>query len=126
MTIENTTKTPRPAWTLGGDPESIERQEAQGQQQLVISSQLPTKGLTSDDAARCGIQIVGPSSGDDLFVDVVLPTGWALKPTDHSLWSELVDDQGVKRAGVFYKAAFYDRRAFIRFEKEEDEIGDGV
>jgi hypothetical protein len=116
--IENTTKNPRPEWLGGGDPESIERQEAQGQRQLVVSSQLPARGLFPEDAARCGIHVLQPSPGDPLFLDVVLPTGWTLKPTDHAMWSELVDDTGVKRASIFYKAAFYDRDAFIQFEEQ--------
>lgn len=29
------------------------------------------------------------------------------------MWSDLVDDKGRKRAGIFYKAAFYDRSAHI-------------
>lgn len=119
MTIENTSKNRRPEWLFGADPESIERQEAQGQQQLTLSSQLPKDGLTPDGAARCNIQLVCPSKDDDLFMDVILPKGWALKPTDHSMWSDLVDEQGVKRAAVFYKAAFYDRKAFIRFKDHE-------
>ena len=66
--------------------------------------------------ARCNIQVVGPSKGDDLFTDVKLPQGWRIQPTNHSMWSDLLDEAGVKRAAIFYKAAFYDRSAFIRFE----------
>jgi predicted metal-dependent phosphotriesterase family hydrolase len=29
------------------------------------------------------------------------------------MWSDLLDEQGRKRAGVFYKAAFYDRSAHL-------------
>jgi len=50
---------------------------------------------------------------DDLFVEVQLPKGWAKVPTDHSMWSELIDDLGRVRARIFYKAAFYDRSAHI-------------
>lgn len=94
----------------------IERQEAQGQRQLAASSQLPTDGLTPEWAAECGITIAQPSDGDPLFTDVQLPEGWAIKPTEHSMWSDLVDADGEKRAAIFYKAAFYDRRAFLRPE----------
>jgi hypothetical protein len=48
---------------------------------------------------------------------VSLPPGWKVVPTDHSMWSDLVDAKGEKRASIFYKAAFYDRDAFIRIEK---------
>jgi hypothetical protein len=117
MAIENTTNNPRPEWVLGGDPESIERQEAQGQAQLARSSQLPADGLTPELAAKHQIQIVGPSKGDALFVDVKLPKGTEVRPTDHSMWSELFAGD-VKIASIFYKAAFYDRCAFIRFEND--------
>lgn len=116
MSIENTTKNPHKEWLLGGDPESIERQEMQGQEQLATSSQLPTDGLTPEAAARCNIQIVSASKDDPLFTDVTLPKGWQIKPTGHSMWSDLLDETGTKRAGIFYKAAFYDRKAFIRFD----------
>src|SRR5262249_62223077 len=55
--------------------------------------------------------------GDSLFVFVTLPNGWKKVPTDHSMWSNLVDDKGRKRAAIFYKAAFYDRDAHLRMEQ---------
>lgn len=119
MGIENTEKNPRPEWVLGGDPESIERLEAQGQQQLVASSQLPAEGLTPEEAARHHIQIIGPSKGDGLFMDVVLPKGMEKRATNHSMWSDLVNESGEKIAAIFYKAAFYDRRAFIHWENPD-------
>lgn len=53
---------------------------------------------------------------DDLFYSVEVPEGWEIKPTDHSMWNEVIDDKGRKRASFFYKGAFYDRSAFINFE----------
>lgn len=90
----------------------IERQEKLGQTQLAKSSQLPTEGLASI-AAEHGITVKGETKGDPMFSDVELPEGWSIQPTDHSMWSNLVDDNGMVIAGIFYKAAFYDRRAFI-------------
>lgn len=52
---------------------------------------------------------------DDLFYNVQLPEGWEIKATDHNMWNDLYDDKGRKRASFFYKAAFYDRDAFINF-----------
>ena len=60
-----------------------------------------------------GIEIL--DSYDDLFWNVKLPEGWEVKATDHTMWNELVDDKSRKRASFFYKAAFYARDAFIRF-----------
>jgi hypothetical protein len=45
-----------------------------------------------------------------------LPDGWQKRATDHDMWSELVDADGVVVASMFYKAAFYDRRAFLRMK----------
>jgi predicted secreted protein len=30
------------------------------------------------------------------------------------MWSYIVDDEGTQRVAIFYKAAFYDRDAFMR------------
>lgn len=62
---------------------------------------------------KMGIEII--DEYDDLFWNVVLPEGWEIKATDHSMWNDLFDDKGRKRANFFYKAAFYDRDAFINF-----------
>ena len=75
---------------------------------------------------RIGITIV--DEYDDLFYNVKLPEGWEIKSTDHSMWNNLYDDKGRKRASFFYKAAFYDRDAFIafntRFSLHVGHIGD--
>ena len=63
---------------------------------------------------KMGIIII--DEHDDLFWNVKLPEGWEIKATDHTMWNELRDNKGRKRAMFFYKAAFYDRDAFIRFE----------
>ena len=60
-----------------------------------------------------GIEVV--DEYDDLFWNVKLPEGWVIKATKHSMWNELFDDKDRKRANFFYKAAFYDRDAFINF-----------
>ena len=93
----------------------IEAQEARGQRELAASSQLPTD-MTGDVHAmltEAGAVFWETGASDPLFQDVTLPEGWKIAPTDHSMWSDLVDAAGVKRASIFYKAAFYDRCAFI-------------
>lgn len=95
----------------------IEAQEAQGQRELANSDTLPTRVLTTNGKAileSFGVKFIGPVEGDSLFQFCELPTGWSKRPTDHSMWSELVDEEGRVRAMIFYKAAFYDRDAFIR------------
>lgn len=118
--ITNTEKqTPTIAMAFPG---AIEAQEAKGQRELVNSSQLPRhanpySGINAKEQyGKMGIEVVGESQGDDLFFDVILPAGWKLEPTDHSMWSHLVDGAGTVKAMIFYKAASYDRRAHIDFK----------
>lgn len=119
--ITNTSKTSHLEWLMGGNPNAIEAQEAQGQQELVESSQLPLRCNYPRDFnvikqyLKMGIDVVENSKEDDLFIDVKLPEGWKLESTDHSMWNRLVDNKGRERATIFYKAAFYDRDAFINF-----------
>jgi hypothetical protein len=63
---------------------------------------------------RMGIEII--EEYDDLFWSVKLPEGWEIRATDHTMWNELIDNKGKKRATFFYKAAFYDRDAFTNFQ----------
>ena len=118
----NTKKEPRIDWLFGVNPNAIEQQEAQGQKELIASSQLPRicnspRGINATEQYhKMGIKTFTSSKGDDLFIGVSLPARWQLKETDHSMWNNLMDDKGRKRAMIFYKAAFYDRDSFINFE----------
>ncbi len=118
----NTENNPMPHWLMGGNPNAIEQQEAQGQRELVNSLQLPIRcnsprGVNaSEQYNKMGIKTLTGSKGDDLFLGVKLPTGWKKEATTHSMWNNLIDDKGRIRATFFYKAAFYDRDAFINFQ----------
>jgi hypothetical protein len=93
--------------------DAIYAQEAAGQQSLVNSDTLPSR-MSSDDRKvleQAGVIFGDPVPGDDMFIYVTLPEGWTKLGTSHSMHSELLDKKGRKRAGIFYKAAFYDRRA---------------
>jgi len=117
----------------GGDPsDAILAQEARGQRDLAQSNQLPVDGspgssrCSDEDAevwAAMGIEW-GPIDPKDIFRNALLPEGWKIQPTEHSMHSDLVDEKGRKRAGIFYKAAFYDRSANIhltaRFHVQRD------
>lgn len=119
--IKNTSKNPMIEWLFGGNPDAIERQEKQGQKEMIEASnegvqQLPAKGNgcnPTDIYKVLGFEVIGQSEGDPLFFDVKMKNGFSLKPTDHSMWNDLVDGKGRVRASIFYKAAFYDRDAFI-------------
>ncbi len=107
-----------------GTPGAIEASEAAGQVELVNSATLPAKMGIDREAVTKGTDIQFGDMVDDLFIRVVLPAGWSKRATDHSMHSELVDDRGRVRAEIFYKAAYYDRRADLRFKRFFEVGGD--
>jgi len=113
----------------GDASNAILAQEAQGQRELVNSEVLPTDMGHGDHDTQAtleaaGVKFLGVVEGDDMFQRVELPEGWKKVATSHSMHSDLVDDKGRKRAGIFYKAAFYDRSAHMnlatRFNTRRD------
>lgn len=100
-----------------GTNATIERMEQRGQQELVgqggESVSLPTDGSNHPAFATMGVIYGAPIQDDPIFRSATLPKGWKLEPTEHSMWSNLLDDKGRKRAQIFYKAAFYDRSCHI-------------
>ena len=113
--ITNTSRDERMPWALfGGAPGAIEAQEARGQAELLKSEMLPVKTQTDDDKfIELGFQFDEPVNSDDLFRGARLPDGWKREGSDHAMWSYIVDDRGIRRVSIFYKAAFYDRDAFM-------------
>jgi hypothetical protein len=99
-------------------PGGIEQQEAQGQAQMVAAfNTLPKRILNHAITYAMLEQAWGIAVGadqDDIFVKVAFPAGWAMRPTSHNMHSDLLDATGTCRAGIFYKAAFYDRSASLR------------
>lgn len=97
-------------------PGGIEAQEARGQADLTRTfTQLPKEYIAypsqefpAELLVRLGFTPQGPI--DDLFIGITAPACWALVPTSHSMHSDIKDDKGRIRGGVFYKAAFYDRK----------------
>ena len=113
--------------TGGKSEDSIYRQEARGQRQLVMSDSIPTiwggylneeKIREYDDMLRqLGFEIGEPFPDDDLFRPAKLPEGWKKSSTGHSMHSDIMDENGYARLGMFYKAAFYDRKANLHFHR---------
>ncbi|MCX4974266.1 hypothetical protein [Streptomyces sp. NBC_00620] len=102
-----------------GDTNTIvEEQERAGQRQLVNSDRLPVEIQSGcgDTAAfeALGFTFGEPDRHDPLFRPATLPDGWKREGSDHDMWSFIVDELGRRRVAVFYKAAFYDRRASMR------------
>lgn len=94
--------------------------EKRGQAELVArakgkEAQLPCDISRESRAVleAAGVKFLGPAGNDPLFQRAELPAGWKVEPTQHSMWSRLIDDKGRRRATIFYKAAFYDRRAHM-------------
>lgn len=102
--------------------QAVSDQEAAGQQSLVGSDVLPTEMRDDEKEAleAAGIEFLDVVQDDPLFQYVELPVGWEKVPTDHSMWSKLVDEKGHKRADIFYKAAAYDRRAYLAVTNRYD------
>lgn len=95
----------------------IEASEALGQQELVQSQQLPKDGLLKHQKQLEAAGFVFGSEIDGVFMEVKLPAGWKKQATDHSMWSDLLDNKGRRRAGIFYKAAFYDRSGHMSWNR---------
>lgn len=96
--------------TFAATPGGIKKQEAEGQAALAKTDVMPIELRPS----RSAFEAVGFSFGDtidDIFRQATLPDGWCKRPTDHSMHTELVDENGAVRGNIFYKAAFYDRKA---------------
>ncbi len=104
-------------------PGGIEAQEKRGQIEQSFAETLPNDlrdGRTEFE--RLGFVFGTPF--DDIFVNVKFPAGWRKKPTEHSMWSEIIDDNGRKRGSIFYKAAFYDRHAHAYLERRFSVVED--
>ena len=96
---------------IASTPGGIERQEAEGQASFVgMKDSLPIK-CPREQLEKLGFKFGSPI--DEHFISVIFPVGWSKRATDHSMWSELLDEQGRKRGSIFYKAAFYDRSAHM-------------
>lgn len=98
-------------------PGGIEESEKRGQMDLKLADELPIDGSKEIREKLEALGFVFGADVDDLFVACKLPEGWTKEPTDHSMWSNLLDPQGRKRGMIFYKAAFYDRKAHMQMER---------
>lgn len=111
---------------IAATPGGIERQEAEGQRQMASSFRTLPKDMDRAPAETFGFKF--GEDADDIFVNVIAPEGWSIRPTEHSMWSDIIDDKGRKRGSIFYKAAFYDRNAHGSWEcryRVENEYGAG-
>jgi len=97
------------ARTLGSDF-AIESQEMLGKHDLLRSQALPTSRRGDFEGLGFTFGEVNPQ--DPIFQQATLPEGWTKDGSSGgSYWSYLVDERGIQRVAIFYKAAFYDRSA---------------
>lgn len=96
-------------------PGGIEASERRGQEELVANDEFLPFDKQGGAAAfeALGFSFGALKEGDSLFQHATLPVGWTRKATDHAMWSDIVDERGLRRVGIFYKAAFYDRAAHM-------------
>jgi hypothetical protein len=112
----------------GIDPGEILAAEAAGQREVVTTDRMPVKAPWPELAE---LGFVRGKQIDDLFTHATLPKGWSREGSDHSMWSYITDERGIRRVAIFYKAAFYDRDAFAHFSNpgaeaaNESIYGDG-
>lgn len=96
-----------------GSSKYITDMEAAGQRQLVQSQDLPTRMGAQAEYEALGFTFGDPHPSDPMFRPATLPAGWKREGSDHAMWSYIVDELGRRRVAIFYKAAFYDRDAFM-------------
>ena len=106
-----------------GTPDGIIASEKRGQQELLATTNMPQ---SLDRAAFEAVGFVFGEPVDDLFQEATLPPGWTREGSDHNMWSYINDATGKRRVAVFYKAAFYDRRADAQLIQEEEENQDAA
>jgi len=104
---------------LGGTDDYIRDMERDGQRQLVTSDRLPSEILyaTQAEFEALGFTFGDVDPHDPLFRPATLPEGWKREGSDHAMWSYIADERGIRRVGVFYKAAFYDRKAHMSLKR---------
>ncbi|MFD9950540.1 hypothetical protein ACFWYW_57570 [Nonomuraea sp. NPDC059023] len=112
----------------GGSGTAIERMEMQGQREFVNSSVLPSRlnHGSEDELTTLGFTFGDKVDGDPLFRHATLPPGWKREGSEHAMWSHIVDELGRKRVSVFYKAAVYDRDAFLNIVSVYGYVGDCI
>lgn len=121
-----------PNYLAASKPGGIEAQEAEGQMELVRRDMLPISiSSPSDKIQTHHLENLGFVFGDqidEVFRKATLPKGWTKQAqVGTSYWTNILDADGVMRAKIFYKAAFYDRSATMRLETFfRDDTADAV
>ncbi|MGW4422591.1 hypothetical protein [Streptosporangium sp. NPDC004631] len=98
-------------------PGAIEAQEAAGGAAMAAEDceVIPTaiRGGTDADLIALGFVLGEVDPSDRLFRQATLPAGWKRRGGGHSMHTDITDELGRPRMAVFYKAAWYERKAFL-------------
>lgn len=95
--------------------EMIVTQEKNGQETFNRENLIPIEMRNVTKEEMEGMGFIFGDRYDDLFMQCILPEGWRKEPAEDSqYWSYIFDENNKKVFAIFYKAAFYDRGAFIR------------
>lgn len=110
----------------GGMTDAIGEMESQGQRELLHSEVIPTRVNygTEEELTALGFQLGERVEGDPMFRRATLPEGWKREGSEHAMWSHIVDQLGRQRISIFYKAAFYDRDAFVSINTVVGQVSD--
>lgn len=110
--------------TLVAGPDAVTRR---AHVQMQSDQELPNAGAETDAILlRLGFSLGGPSPYKKGFRKAVLPAGWKIKPSDHYMYSWVVDEKGRRRAQIGYKAqdnwvSFHLERRFSPSFTKDDE-----
>lgn len=94
------------ARSAGSSADYITDMEAAGRQQLAESDLLPARGDWTA-LEQLGFVNRGPVPDDPIFVHADIPAGWRREGL------KIVDERGLARVEMAYKAAFYERGATV-------------
>lgn len=113
---------------MSGEKNVIENMEFEGQQRAIQNTMMAKEMIPSREVwENLGFTFVD-TDYDDVLCEATLPEGWSIKATEHSMWSDIIDGNGMKRGSMFYKSSFWDRNAHMnlscRYGVCIDYIGD--
>ena len=120
------------------DPDAVLEMESAGQSELIagaykvgffaLPARLQDGPASQEDFEALGFEFgeviegdLSSRSGTPLWRLTKLPGGWRLEPepeNPYSYWTLILDAEATTRGRIFYKAASYDKDAFMRLESE--------
>lgn len=91
--------------------EIFEHLQTHDQNATRMADVLPLKGssLPEEEAELIKLGFKLGEKVDEIFREAELPKGWTKKPTEHHMYTHLIDDKGRVRGQIGYKGAIYDR-----------------